>query len=324
MAERPRFFRPGMWKGVEAISKGWDTCARVNPRARKVLGMLKPLPVAQGHWEHVGVDSITDVPTSFRGNDCIVTFVDHDSKQAHWMPYTKTIDAAYFAQLFFEAITPLHGGPREIVSDGDTCFTSDSGQKWGRDYSLSCSCQRRFTHKQMGCQWTRISTARGIYTLSPLIIDTSGTPCFNLGNMHTTRLRTHRPIEARADWIKDTHSLINWTSWRANGSMTKCGALTVQCLLHDCNPQCWTPQTASVRHRTARWRKHTAAEGHVLLKWETSWRWGLKTCQKLTQTRTFLGGSCNTCGPDPTRSSGSMGQMKSNLNYRQIWRSMIK
>lgn len=91
--------------------------------------MLKPLPVAQGHWEHVGVDSITDVPTSFRGNDCIVTFVDHDSKQAHWMPYTKTIDAAYFAQLFFEAITPLHGGPREIVSDGDTCFTSDSGQK---------------------------------------------------------------------------------------------------------------------------------------------------------------------------------------------------
>jgi len=94
MAERPRFFRPGMWKGVEAISKGWDTCARVNPRAGKVLGMLKPLPVAQGRWERVGVDSITDVPTSLRGNDCIVTFVDHDSKQAHWMPYTKTIDAA--------------------------------------------------------------------------------------------------------------------------------------------------------------------------------------------------------------------------------------
>jgi transposase InsO family protein len=89
------------------------------------VGLLKPLPVARGCWERVGVDFITDVTTSFRGNNCIVTFVDHFSKRVTWMPCTKTIDAAEFAQLFLEAIIQLHGVPREIVSNRDTCFTSD-------------------------------------------------------------------------------------------------------------------------------------------------------------------------------------------------------
>jgi hypothetical protein len=71
------------------------------------------------------VDFITDVPMSARGNNCIITFVDHFSQQAHWIPCTKTIDAAGFAQLFLEAILQIHGVPREIVSDRDACFTSD-------------------------------------------------------------------------------------------------------------------------------------------------------------------------------------------------------
>jgi hypothetical protein len=52
----------------------------------------------------MGVDFITDMPTSLKGNDCIVTFVDHFSKNAHWMPCAKTIDTVEFAQLCFEAI----------------------------------------------------------------------------------------------------------------------------------------------------------------------------------------------------------------------------
>ena len=114
-----------MWKGVQAYTNGCGTYARVNQRAGKVVGLLKPLPVARGRWERVGVDFITDVPTSSRGNDCIVTFVDHFSKRAHWMPCAKTIDAAEFAQLYLEAIIRLHGVPREIVSDRDARFTSD-------------------------------------------------------------------------------------------------------------------------------------------------------------------------------------------------------
>jgi hypothetical protein len=104
MAVRQRFFRPGMRKGVQDYAKGCDTCAQVNQWAGQVVGLLKLLPVAQGRWERVGVDFITDVLICFRGNNCIVTSVDHFAKRVHWMLCTKTIDSKEFEQLFLEAI----------------------------------------------------------------------------------------------------------------------------------------------------------------------------------------------------------------------------
>jgi len=58
--------------------------------------------------------------------------------------------------------------------------------------------------------------------------------------------------------------------------------------------------------------------------WETSWCWVLKTCQSRTQTKTLLSGSCNTHGPDSSRSLSTVGQMQWNWNYRQIWCSTIQ
>jgi hypothetical protein len=87
-----------MWKGVQDYTIGFDTCMRVNQRAGNAVGLKKLLAVARGRWERVGLDVITDVLTSFRGNDCIVIFVDHFSKRIHWMPCTKTIDPTEFAQ----------------------------------------------------------------------------------------------------------------------------------------------------------------------------------------------------------------------------------
>jgi hypothetical protein len=58
-----------MWKGVQAYTKGCDTCTQVNEWAGKVMGLLQPLLVAQGRWQHVGEDFITDMPTSLREND---------------------------------------------------------------------------------------------------------------------------------------------------------------------------------------------------------------------------------------------------------------
>lgn len=122
---RHHFFWPGMWKGVQVYTKSYDTYSWVNQRAWTVVGLLNPLPVARGHWERVGVDFITDVPTALNGNDCIVIFMDHFSKWAHWMPSAKTIDTAEFVQLYMEAIIWLHGVPWKIISDRDACFTSD-------------------------------------------------------------------------------------------------------------------------------------------------------------------------------------------------------
>jgi hypothetical protein len=84
--------------------------------------MLQPISVVQGHWESIGVDFITDLPYSLRGNDGIVTIVDHFPKRAHQLPCVMTIDTVGFAQLFLEAILRLHGVPWEFLSDSNTSF----------------------------------------------------------------------------------------------------------------------------------------------------------------------------------------------------------
>jgi len=125
MAVRQHFILPGIWQEVPDYTIGCDTCAWVNQRAGKVVGIQQPLPVGWARWEHVGVDFILDLQTSPRANHCIVTCVEHFSKWAHQMSGTKTIDTEHVAQSFIEAAIQLHGVLHEIVRDRDTCFTSD-------------------------------------------------------------------------------------------------------------------------------------------------------------------------------------------------------
>jgi hypothetical protein len=89
------------------------------------MGLLQPLPIAKGHWQRISIDFITDLPTSRNGNDCIVTFVDHMTKRAHWRACNKTIDTPAFARMFIDDIVRLHGVPQEVVSDRDVGFTAD-------------------------------------------------------------------------------------------------------------------------------------------------------------------------------------------------------
>jgi len=89
------------------------------------MGLLQPLPVAEGRWERNGIDFITDLLVSGSGHDCIVTFVDHMTKRAHWRACRKTIDALAFARIFIDDIVRLHGVPQEVVSDCDVRFTAD-------------------------------------------------------------------------------------------------------------------------------------------------------------------------------------------------------
>jgi hypothetical protein len=51
-----------------------------NTWAGTVVGILKPLRGAQDSWEGMGVDIMTAMPTSLKGNDCIETFEDNFSK----------------------------------------------------------------------------------------------------------------------------------------------------------------------------------------------------------------------------------------------------
>jgi transposase InsO family protein len=122
---KDRYFWKKMWRDTQRYVAGCDLCHRTNHRSGKPMGLLQPLPIAKGRWQRIGIDFITDLPISGKGHDCIVTFVDHMTKRAHWRACKKTIDAPAFARMFIDDIVRLHGVPQEVVSDRDVRFTAD-------------------------------------------------------------------------------------------------------------------------------------------------------------------------------------------------------
>jgi len=89
------------------------------------MGLLQPLPVAEGRWQRMGVDFISNLPVSGSGHDCMVTFVDHGTKRAHWRACRKTIEAPAFAHVLINDIVRRLGVPQEVASDRDVRFTAD-------------------------------------------------------------------------------------------------------------------------------------------------------------------------------------------------------
>jgi hypothetical protein len=75
------------------------------------MGLLQPLPIAEGHSQRIAIDIITDRPIS--GNSCnwLVPFVDHMTKRVHWGVCKKTINALAFACKFIDNILWLHVVP---------------------------------------------------------------------------------------------------------------------------------------------------------------------------------------------------------------------
>jgi len=96
------------------------------------MGLLQPLPIAKAHWQRIAIDFITDLPISGNGHDCIVTFVNHMTKRAHWRACNKTIDAPAFGRIFIDDIILLHGVPQAVVSDHDVRFTADCWKEVAR------------------------------------------------------------------------------------------------------------------------------------------------------------------------------------------------
>ena len=90
---KDRYFWKQMWCNTQCYVAGCDYCHRTNHRSGKPMGLLQPLPVAEGRWQRIGIDLITDLPVSGSGHDCIVTFVDHMTKRAHWRACRETIHA---------------------------------------------------------------------------------------------------------------------------------------------------------------------------------------------------------------------------------------
>jgi hypothetical protein len=136
------FYWPGMRRSIQKLIKGCDTCSRAKADRSKPYGLLHPLPIPEGRWTDLSIDFITDLPPS--GTDkydqiCVVKC--RLTKQAHFIPTFKTIDAQGTATLFLQYIFRHHGFPNSITSDRGPQFIA---MFWERFLELM-NCKRNLT-----------------------------------------------------------------------------------------------------------------------------------------------------------------------------------
>ena len=118
-----KFYWLGMKRDVAKFIKSCHVCTRNKSARHKKYGLLQPLPIPKDRWINLSMDFITDLPIC-QGFDSVFIVKDRLTKQAHFLPCNKTINAEQTADLFIKEIVRLHGLPKSIVSDRGPQFKS--------------------------------------------------------------------------------------------------------------------------------------------------------------------------------------------------------
>ena len=114
---------PGLATAVDSYVRSCDACQRNKVVRHAPFGVLNPLPIPTTPWSGVSLDWITDLPPS-NYHDAILVVVDRLTKQAIFIPTTKSMSAPDVATLFLQHVIRAHGLPEILVSDRDPVFTS--------------------------------------------------------------------------------------------------------------------------------------------------------------------------------------------------------
>jgi hypothetical protein len=101
-----------------------ETCQRTKAEHQKPACLLQPLPVPEWKWEEIGMNFVTGLPWTQKGNDSIWVIIDRLTKVAHFIPMKTTFGGATLARIYLKEIVRLHGISRKIMSDRGTQFTS--------------------------------------------------------------------------------------------------------------------------------------------------------------------------------------------------------
>jgi hypothetical protein len=118
------YYWQGMYAAVREYVRSCPQCQMNKASNQAPQGLSKPLSIPDAPFSSVAHDLITDLPRTARGHDAIATFTCRLTKRARFVPTTKSVDAAGYAQLFFDNIYRDFGLPTELVSDRDPRFTS--------------------------------------------------------------------------------------------------------------------------------------------------------------------------------------------------------
>ncbi|KAK3515201.1 hypothetical protein QTP70_010606 [Hemibagrus guttatus] len=120
---KERFWWPNMTVDVRRYVQGCEGCAMSKDPRHLPAGKLLPLPVPSRPWSHLGVDFVTDLPTS-REHTGILVVVDRFSKSCRLLPLRGPPTALETAELLFNHVFRYFGIPEDIVSDRGPQFIS--------------------------------------------------------------------------------------------------------------------------------------------------------------------------------------------------------
>jgi integrase-like protein len=121
------YWWPSIRNDVTEYVKGCGVCQATKPLTTQPKPPLYPIVPEPGvaPFKTIALDFITKLPPS-RGHDTILTITDHDcSKVVIFLPCHKKIDAAGVAKLYSRNVFPHYGIPKKVISDRDTCFTTE-------------------------------------------------------------------------------------------------------------------------------------------------------------------------------------------------------
>ena len=120
------FWWPGLRKWTEEYVRGCATCQqnKIHTHPLRIPSFRISTKEGTLPFQTVAMDLITNLPTS-RGNDAILTIVDHGcTRAAIFLPCKTTISGEGVATLYHEHVYRWFGLPNKIISDRDPRFTS--------------------------------------------------------------------------------------------------------------------------------------------------------------------------------------------------------
>ena len=138
-----------MRKAIRQHIQRCQSCQANKGSNQLPIGLLQPLDIPGKRWETVSMDLITSLPSTRRGNDAIIVFVDKFSKMVHYAATTTTCTAVDVARIFFDTVVRLHGIPQHIVSARDPRFTSRFWKQLWTLLGTELKMIHHIIHKQM-------------------------------------------------------------------------------------------------------------------------------------------------------------------------------
>lgn len=127
------FYWPRLREDVARFVANCKDCQVTKYEAKKMAGLLCPLPIPYRPWDDLSLDFIVGLP-AYKGNTVILGVVDRFSKGIHLGMLPTAHTANMVASLFMNTVVKLHGLPHSLVSDHDPLFIS---QFWHELFRLS-------------------------------------------------------------------------------------------------------------------------------------------------------------------------------------------